>query len=50
MWGRLERRRARIRAEIKRNREGGPHPVPTWVLVVVLGLLLSGWLYLLFIG
>ena len=49
MWGRLERKRARIRAEIKRNREGGPHPVPTWVLVAVLGLLLAGWLYLLFI-
>jgi len=50
MWGRLERKRARIRAEIKRNREGGPHPVPTWVLVAVLALLVLGWLYLLFTG
>jgi len=48
MWGRVERKRDRIRAEIKRNREGGPHTVPTWVLVVVVGLLLLGWLYLLF--
>lgn len=50
MWGRLERKRARIRAEVKRNREGGPHTVPTWVLVAVLALLLLGWLYLLFTG
>jgi hypothetical protein len=46
MWGRVERRRARIRAEIKRNREGG-HRIPTWVLATVLGLLLLGWFYLI---
>ena len=45
MWGRVERKRARIRAEIQRNREGG-HRVPTWILAAVLGLLLAGWLYL----
>ncbi|WP_250003913.1 hypothetical protein [Actinoplanes sp. M2I2] len=43
---RLERRRNRIRAEIRRNREGG-HRVPTWVLAAVLGVVLLGWLYLM---
>ena len=50
MWGRVERKRARIRAEIRRNRAGGPHAVPTWALVAVLALLVLGWLYLLFTG
>jgi hypothetical protein len=45
-WGRLERRRERIRAEIRRNREGG-HKIPTWVLAAVLGLILAGWVYLI---
>jgi hypothetical protein len=45
-WGRLERRRERIRAEIHRNRQGG-HRVPTWVLVAVLGVILGGWVYLI---
>jgi hypothetical protein len=45
-WGRLERRRERIRAEIRRNREGG-HKIPTWVLAAVLGLVLAGWVYLI---
>jgi hypothetical protein len=30
-----DRRRAKIRAEIERNRRGD-HTVPTWVLVVIL--------------
>ena len=46
MWGRVERKRERIRAEIRRNREGG-HKVPTWVLAVILAAFLAGWLYLL---
>ena len=46
MWGRVERKRDRIRAEIQRNRSGG-HRVPTWVLVAVLALVLAGWLYLI---
>ena len=46
MWGRVERKRDRIRAEIQRNRSGG-HRVPTWVLVVALALILAGWLYLI---
>jgi hypothetical protein len=45
-WGRLERRRERIRSQIRRNREGG-YRVPTWVLAVILGLVLAGWIYLI---
>jgi hypothetical protein len=45
-WGRLERRRERIRAEIRRNR-AGDHKIPTWVLAAVLGLILLGWISLL---
>ncbi|GGL03996.1 hypothetical protein [Mangrovihabitans endophyticus] len=45
-WGRLERRRERIRAQVRRNREGG-HRVPTWVLAVILAVFLAGWVYLL---
>jgi hypothetical protein len=45
LWGRVERRRERIRAQIRRNREGG-HKVPTWVLAAILAALLAGWLYL----
>jgi hypothetical protein len=47
MWGRVERKRERIRTEIMRNRAGG-HRIPTWVLAVVLGLLVIGWAYLIF--
>ncbi|WP_250035399.1 hypothetical protein [Paractinoplanes maris] len=43
---RLERKRRRIQAEVRRNREGG-HRVPTWVLAAVLGVVLLGWLYLI---
>jgi hypothetical protein len=49
MWGRLERRKARIRAQIDRDRQGG-HKIPTWVMAAVLGLLVLGWLYLVFFG
>ena len=45
-WGRLERRRERIRAEIQRNRQGG-HRIPTWVLAALLGVVLVGWIYLI---
>jgi hypothetical protein len=43
LWGRVQRKRARIRSEIDRNRAGG-HKIPTWVLATVLGLILAGWL------
>ncbi|MEV8503289.1 hypothetical protein AB0368_00500 [Actinoplanes sp. NPDC051475] len=46
MWGRVERRREKIRSQVSRNRQGG-HKVPTWVLATILGLLLLGWLYLI---
>jgi hypothetical protein len=41
------RKRDRIRAEVARNRKGD-HLVPTWVLAVVLGVLVAGWLFLVF--
>ena len=44
-WRRLQRKRERIRAEIARNRAGG-HKIPTWVLAVILGAVLVGWLWL----
>lgn len=43
---RAQRRRERIRAEIRRNREGG-HRIPTWVLAAVLGLVVMGWIWLI---
>jgi hypothetical protein len=46
LWGRVQRKRDRIRAEIQRNREGN-HKIPTWVLAVVLGALLVGWVVLI---
>jgi len=45
LWGRLRRRRDRIRAEIHRNRTA-PHKVPTWLLAAVLGAFILGWLFL----
>jgi len=44
-WGRVRRKRDRIHAEIRRNREGG-HRIPTWVLAAILGLVLLAWLWL----
>ncbi|MBU2664474.1 hypothetical protein KOI35_13305 [Actinoplanes bogorensis] len=44
--GRIDRRRERIRDEVRRNRAGG-HRVPTWVLAALLGLILAGWLLLI---
>ncbi|WP_306205110.1 hypothetical protein [Actinoplanes sp. RD1] len=46
---RLHRRRERAVQQIQRNRKGG-HRIPTWVLATILGLLLLGWLYLIFFG
>ncbi|MGX6603755.1 hypothetical protein ACWKSP_16660 [Micromonosporaceae bacterium Da 78-11] len=46
MWGRVDRKRERIRSEIRRNRAGG-HRIPTWALAVILGLILLAWLYLI---
>ena len=49
LWGRAQRKRDRIRAEIARNRAGG-HQIPTWVLAAILGLVLLGWLVLIVSG
>jgi hypothetical protein len=46
---RHERRRRKIAAEIRRNREGN-HKVPTWVLATVLGLILAGWIALIVVS
>jgi hypothetical protein len=46
-WGSVERRRARVHAQVERARRGD-HKVPTWALAVLLGLILAGWLYLIF--
>ncbi|MCO8270106.1 hypothetical protein M1L60_05805 [Actinoplanes sp. TRM 88003] len=43
---RSDNRRDRIRAEIRRNREGG-HRIPTWVLAALLGVILLGWVLLI---
>ncbi|WP_018352432.1 hypothetical protein [Longispora albida] len=45
--GRMQRRRAKIAAEIRRNREGG-HRVPTWLLAVLLVVVLAAWAWLIF--
>lgn len=45
--GWLARRRAKVVAEIQRNRRG-EYRVPTWVLVAVLLAFLAGWAALIF--
>jgi len=49
MWGRVERRRERIRAQVVNSRQGN-HKIPTWVMATVLAVVLLGWLYLIFFG
>ncbi|MFI9638735.1 hypothetical protein ACIG87_01525 [Micromonospora sp. NPDC051925] len=44
----IERRRAKIRDEIARNRRG-EYTVPTWVLAVALVAIVAGWLALIFL-
>lgn len=44
-WARVQRKQARIRAEIERNRAGG-HRVPTWALAALLGLVVLAWVIL----
>lgn len=46
LWGRVQRKRDRIRAEIQRNRRGG-HRIPTWVLAAFLGAFLVLWIVVL---
>ncbi|GIF76037.1 hypothetical protein [Asanoa siamensis] len=47
--GWLEKRRAKVRDELDRNRRGD-YKVPTWVLAVLLVALLTGWLLLIFLN
>lgn len=49
LWGRVQRKRDRIRAEIQRNRQGG-HKIPTWVLAAFLGAFLVLWIVVLLIS
>jgi len=49
LWQRVERRRERVRAQVAHARRGD-HKIPTWLLAAVLGLILLGWLYLVFFG
>ena len=41
-WGRVQRKQAKIRAEIESNR-AGDHRVPTWALAALLGVVLLAW-------
>ena len=43
---RYDRRRAKMAAEIRRNREGG-HLVPTWVMAVALVVMIAAWVTLI---
>ncbi|HET6532525.1 MAG TPA: hypothetical protein VFH03_18205 [Actinoplanes sp.] len=45
----IGRRRDRLSAEVRRNREGG-HRFPTWLLALVVAVLAAGWLYLVITG
>ncbi|WP_328346556.1 hypothetical protein [Micromonospora sp. NBC_00421] len=45
----IERRRAKIRDEVARNRRG-EYTVPTWVLAVALVAIVGGWLALVFLA
>lgn len=47
MRRRVERRREHVRAQVAHARKGD-HKIPTWALVVLLGLILAAWLYLIF--
>jgi hypothetical protein len=49
MLGRVHRRRERVYASVQQARRGD-HKIPTWVLATALGLILLGWLYLIFFG
>jgi hypothetical protein len=46
---RVERRRERLRSEIRRSRLGD-HTIPTWVLTAILAVIAAGWLYLIISG
>jgi hypothetical protein len=43
---RAQRRRERVQADMRRNRDGD-HRIPTWVLAVVAGVILAGFVYVI---
>jgi hypothetical protein len=43
---RYDRRRAKMTAEIRRNREGG-HLVPTWLMAAILVVMVGAWVLLI---
>ncbi len=45
----VQRRHAKMAAEIARNRQGG-HKVPTWVMAVALIVVVGAWLGLIFLS
>ncbi|GID92550.1 hypothetical protein ACFQFC_39845 [Amorphoplanes digitatis] len=47
MWQRVGRRRDRVHSQVQQARSGR-HLVPTWLMATVLGLILLGWLYIIF--
>ncbi|WP_116077111.1 hypothetical protein [Asanoa ferruginea] len=47
--GWLQKRRQKVIEEVERNRRGD-YRVPTWVLAVLLGAVLAGWLLLIFLN
>jgi hypothetical protein len=49
LWARVDRRRERIRAQVVQARSG-KHWMPTWLMATLLGLILLGWLYIIFFG
>ncbi|GAA2594323.1 hypothetical protein GCM10010435_86650 [Winogradskya consettensis] len=49
MRARVDRRRDRVHRQVSAARQGG-HRIPTWLLAAILGALLLGWLYIIFLG
>ncbi|MET8150113.1 hypothetical protein ACIBSW_08335 [Actinoplanes sp. NPDC049668] len=47
MWARVGRRRDRVYSQVQQARSGR-HLVPTWLMATALGLILLGWLYIIF--
>ena len=45
----VDRRRARMAAEIRRNREGN-HKVPTWVMAAALVVMVGAWAALIILS
>jgi type VI protein secretion system component VasF len=46
MRARAQRRRERVRADLRRHRQGD-HRIPTWVLAAVAGVILAAFFYVI---